>query len=101
MKAITLFAAAGLFVAGSAFAADGKAVYQTACKNCHDAGVAGAPKLGDKAGWAARLKQGDAKLIEVALKGKPGTAMMAKGGFANLKDDEVKAAAEFMIKSAK
>src|SRR5438067_8112372 len=36
----------------------GEQVYQTVCKNCHEAGVAGAPKFGDNGAWAPRLKQG-------------------------------------------
>ncbi len=36
----------------------GKKIYDTTCMACHAAGVAGAPKLGDKAAWAPRIAQG-------------------------------------------
>ena len=39
-------------------AADGKKVYESACIACHGAGIAGAPKFGDKAAWAPRIAQG-------------------------------------------
>src|SRR5258708_39330117 len=38
-------------------AAGGKDVYDKVCTACHSAGVAGAPQYGDKAAWAARLKE--------------------------------------------
>jgi len=78
---------------------DGKAVYDTACNVCHGAGVAGAPKMGDKAAWAARLKQGKETLHASAIKGKG--AMPAKGGNAALSDDAVKAAVEHMLAAAR
>ena len=78
-----------LVAAGSACAATAEETYKSACGTCHDAGVANAPKLGDKAAWAPRIKQGKDTLYNVALKGKPGTAMVAKGGFANLSDAEL------------
>ncbi|MFV1985303.1 MAG: cytochrome c5 family protein, partial [Thiohalomonadales bacterium] len=69
MKTISYIAAAVLTLsAGSVFAggdaAKGKATYDKACFVCHKAGVANAPKLGDKANWAPRIKQGEAKLVE-------------------------------------
>lgn len=80
-------------------AADGKKVFDTTCTACHTAGVAGAPKLGDKAAWAPRIKQGMDTLLQSALKGKG--AMPPKGGNASLSDAEVRAAIEFMVSQAK
>jgi len=79
--------------------ADGKKVYDTACAACHAAGVAGAPKFGDKAMWAPRLKPGIDALYASALKGK--AAMPAKGGNASLADADVKAAVDYMAAAAK
>ena len=75
-------AAARLAAAPAGGKADGKKVYDTACAVCHAAGVAGAPKFGDKAAWAPRLKPGVDALYASALKGK--AAMPAKGGNASL-----------------
>ena len=79
--------------------ADGKKVYDAACAACHAAGVAGAPRLGDKAMWAPRLKPGIDALYASALKGK--AAMPAKGGNASLADADVKAAVDYMAAAAK
>lgn len=83
--------------AGSAGA--GKKVYDATCVVCHGAGVAGAPKLGDKAAWAPRLKTGMDALVNSALKGKG--AMPPKGGNASIPDADIKAAVEYMAASAK
>ena len=80
-------------------AAKGKSVYDAACMACHAAGVAGAPKTGDKAGWAPRLKTGKDALYTAAIKGKG--AMPAKGGNASLSDADVKAAVDYLIGLAK
>jgi cytochrome c5 len=56
----------------------GEQVYQAQCTACHTAGLAGAPKLGDVDGWAARIKTGYEALLTSALKGKG--AMGAQGG---------------------
>lgn len=77
----------------------GKATYDTACAVCHGAGIAGAPKLGDKAAWTPRLKAGIEALHAAALKGKG--AMPPKGGNASLSDDVVKAAVDYMAGAAK
>lgn len=80
-------------------AADGKATYDSACQACHAAGVAGAPKVGDKAAWAPRLGGGAAALVSSAIKGK--NAMPPKGGNLALSDDAVKAAVEYMVAQSK
>ena len=80
-------------------APDGKKIFDSTCAACHSTGVAGAPKLGDKAAWAPRLKTGIDALLQSATKGKG--AMPPKGGNAALSDAEVRAAIEFMISQAK
>ena len=80
-------------------AADGKKVYDTTCTACHTAGVANAPKPGDKAAWAPRIKQGMDALVQSALKGKG--AMPPKGGNASLSDADIRAAVEFMVSQSK
>ncbi len=79
----------------------GKATYDTTCSFCHAAGVAGAPKAGDKAAWSARLKaaKGKAGLYASSIKGKG--AMPPKGGNASLSDDAVKAAVDYLLATAK
>lgn len=56
----------------------GEEVYKGACTNCHAAGMMGAPKFGDAGAWGPRIAQGEAKLLEHALKGF--NAMPAQGG---------------------
>ncbi len=80
----------------------GKGIYEASCAACHGAGIAGAPKLGDKANWAARIKQGDAMLYEHAIKGFMGKAgMMPPKGGSTASDAEVKAAVDYMVASSK
>jgi cytochrome c5 len=80
----------------------GKALYSAACVACHGAGIAGAPKFGDKAAWAGRIAQGQATLYEHAIKGFQGKAgvMPPKGG-SSAPDADVKAAVDYMVASSK
>ncbi len=80
-------------------AAKGKSVYDAACMACHAAGVAGAPKTGDKAAWAPRLNTGKDALYASAIKGKG--AMPPKGGNASLSDADIKAAVDYLAGLAK
>ncbi|WP_342116547.1 c-type cytochrome [Pseudoduganella sp. OTU4001] len=73
---------------------NGEKIYAANCASCHAAGVLGAPKAGDKAAWAARLKQGKEVVYTHGLQGFK--MMPPKGGNASLKDEEVKAAIDFM-----
>ena len=77
---------------------DGKKVYDTACTACHTAGIAGAPKLGDKPAWSPRVAQGANVLYDHAIRGFQGKqgVMPPKGGNASLSDADVKAAVDYM-----
>jgi cytochrome c5 len=76
----------------------GKALYQQVCQACHAAGVLGAPKFGNKADWAPRLKDPMDTIYNYALHGKG--QMPAKGG-SNASDADVKAAVDYMVSAAK
>lgn len=56
----------------------GEEIYKAICGACHDAGVANAPKTGDKAAWAPRIALGLDALVKSAIAGK--NAMPPKGG---------------------
>jgi len=79
-------------------AALGKSVYGKTCALCHAAGIAGAPKPGNKDEWGPRIAQGKETLYKHAMEGFTGSkgAMPARGGNAKLTDEEVKAAVDFM-----
>jgi len=99
--AVTPVAAAGMPAPAKASegAAHGKGTYDSICKACHDAGVAGAPKTGDKTAWSTRLKAGKDALYTTALKGKG--AMPPKGGNPSLPDADVKAAVDYILAASK
>jgi len=78
---------------------DGKAVFDKVCTVCHTAGVAGAPKLGDKAAWAPRIKTGMDSLMQSVIKGKG--AMPPKAGNPALSDAEIRAGIEYMVSQSK
>jgi cytochrome c5 len=76
----------------------GEALYKQACFACHAAGVAGAPKFGDKAAWAPRIQTGLDALTNSAIKGK--NAMPPKGGSA-ASDADIHSAVVYMVNAAK
>jgi len=78
-----------------AAARDGQTIYKTACFACHDAGVAGAPKLGDAAAWAPRIAKGNDALYSSLQNGL--NAMPPKGTCMNCSDDELQAVLDYMI----
>jgi cytochrome c5 len=73
--------------AAAAGARSGEDVVKAVCAACHATGAAGAPKIGDNAAWAPRLKQGMNGLLANAIKGIRG--MPPRGGGADLTDEEV------------
>ena len=76
----------------------GKKLYDTVCMACHAAGIAGAPKTGDKAAWKPRIATGKEALYNSALHGK--NAMPPKGG-SSAADADVKAAVDYLVGLAK
>ena len=83
----------------AALPADGIAAYETACVACHGAGIAGAPKTGDKAVWGPRLAQGKQTLYTHAVQGYTGKSgvMPAKGGRTDWPDELVQQAVDHML----
>ena len=76
----------------------GKSVYGKTCAMCHAAGVAGAPKFGDKAAWAPRIQTGMDALYASVINGKG--AMPPKGGSAASEAD-IHASVDYMVAAAK
>ena len=76
---------------------------QQVCAACHAAGIAGAPKLGDKAAWAPRLAQASDTLHKHAIEGYQGKAgfMPPKGGRTDLSDKSVMDAVDHMVAASK
>lgn len=88
---------------GNDDANQGESIYKSKCIVCHGSGVAGAPKLGDKAEWEARIAQGNAVLFQHAIEGFKGDKgyMPPKGGYMNLGDNDVSLAVQYMVLQAK
>ena len=73
----------------------GKEVYEAVCLACHATGVANAPKYGDKEGWAKYIEKGIENNYANAINGIG--AMPARGGRADLADEDVKAAVDYIV----
>ena len=85
--------------ASTKVAASGEQIYNTFCVACHATGVGGAPKIGDKAAWKARIAQGIDALYASAIGGK--NAMPPKGGAMSTPDDNIKSAVDFMVSKSR
>ncbi len=81
---------------------DGASLYKTACSTCHDQGIGGAPKTGDRGLWGPRIAQGKAMLYEHAIKGYTGKGgvMPPKGGRIDLDDDLIKLGVDYLVDQA-
>ena len=73
----------------------GAEVVRTHCGKCHQTGVGGAPRIGDRAAWIPRLKQGFEFAVRSAIKGHG--SMPSRGGVADATDSEIRAAIVYMI----
>ena len=80
----------------------GQQVFAQVCKTCHETGLAGAPKAGDKAAWAPRIAEGENTLVQHAIAGYQGKTgvMPPKGGNPDLTDDEVHRAVVYLADQA-
>jgi len=81
----------------------GEEVYNMACIACHGAGVAGAPKYGDKGAWGPRVAKGEDTLHKHAIEGFQGQTgfMPPKGGRVDLADKSVMNAVDYMVAAGK
>jgi cytochrome c5 len=82
-----------------ALPANGEETYKAICAACHEGGIGGAPKAGDKAAWAPRVAQGKDVVYKHAIEGFQGKAgmMPAKGGRADLTDELVQQAVDHLL----
>ena len=74
---------------------DAEMIYTSVCSACHTTGAAGAPMLGSPE-MALRAEKGMDALMLSAINGI--NAMPARGGRADLSDEQVQVAIEFMLK---
>lgn len=95
----TQMAAAAPVAAAAGAPKSGKEIWQGTCSACHQAGLLGAPKIGDKAAWTPRIAKGMDVLKDHALHGF--NQMPAHGGNSALTDDDVVKALEYMVGQSK
>ncbi len=79
--------------------AAGQAVYQQRCRLCHDRGMMGAPRLGDRAAWEDRLAKGEEALLQSVVRGLKG--MPPRGGCRSCTDEELADALAYMLKQVR
>jgi cytochrome c5 len=81
---------------------DGLSLYKAACTTCHEQGIGGAPKKGDRGAWGPRIAQGKATLYDHAIKGYSGKAgvMPPKGGRIDLDDALIKMGVDYLVTQA-
>jgi cytochrome c5 len=80
---------------GSRIEHTGEQVVQLVCAICHVTGAGGAPRIGDRAAWIPRAREGFDVLVRSAINGHGG--MPPRGGTANLTDREIRAAIGYML----
>ncbi len=73
----------------------GEQIVKTRCSECHEKGLHGAPRIGDLEAWLPRLKNGFEPVVRSAINGHGG--MPARGGLANLTDNEMRSAITYMF----
>ena len=87
--------ATAMTVAAVGGARTAESIYTTGCAACHDAGIAGAPMMGDKAAWETRQAKGYEMLVNNAYNGING--MPAKGLCADCTKEEIGIAVQYML----
>ena len=73
----------------------GEQIVQARCVKCHQTGVGGAPRIGDRDAWIPRVKQGLDVVVRSAIKGYGG--MPPRGDMADLSDSEIRSAVVYMF----
>jgi cytochrome c len=88
-----------LLMAGCSVGPEAPATYVAACAWCHDEGIGGAPKTGDKEEWERRTGKGIAKVYANAINGFEGATgiMPARGSRMDLSDEEIRKLVDYMV----
>lgn len=73
----------------------GKQIVEMRCRECHETGKGGAPRIGDRTAWIPRLRQGFEVTVRSAINGHGG--MPARGGLPDLTDHEIRSAIVYMF----
>lgn len=73
----------------------GEQIVRAQCAKCHDSGVGGAPRIGDRAAWIPRAEHGLDAMVRSAINGHGG--MPPRGGMANLDASEIRSAIVYML----
>jgi len=95
----SIYIAAMLAALSLPASADIQQVLDKHCTACHQQGLAGAPKLDDKAAWAPRIAAGIDNMVATVIKGKG--AMPMRGTCASCSDEQIRQAVEAMIAGVK
>lgn len=74
----------------------GRAVYLRYCFSCHQAGIAGAPKLGVDEDWAARVAKGSDVMLANVKRGMP-PGMPPRGACGACDDETLAVAVDYMV----
>jgi cytochrome c5 len=90
-------------VSGTVLASDpdherGEAVYRKTCAACHDEGVLGAPKIGDRKAWKPLIAEGQRMLTRTATRGI--RKMPPRGGDPSLSDRDVALAVVYLANAS-
>lgn len=82
---------------------NGAELYDAACTSCHAQGIAGAPRVGDKAAWAPRIAQGKPALYKHSIEGFQGSTgvMPPKGGRLDLPDELIRQGVDYMVERSR
>jgi cytochrome c5 len=73
----------------------GQQHYEQVCHICHESGLAGAPKFGDKSDWAPRIADGMDVMLKRAIQGYK--AMPPKGTCTSCSDEDIKKTVQYMV----
>lgn len=87
--------AAPLAASAQADVVSGEAIVRAQCAKCHASGLKGAPKIGERPEWIRRAKNGIDPLVHAAIRGHG--KMPARGGMAQLTDEEFRSAVVYMF----
>lgn len=99
MKKILASVIFSLLLASGSAVAEIEAIVDRHCQACHDAGLAGAPKLDDSENWAPRIASGIDAMTQTVITGKG--AMPPKGTCFSCTDEQLKAAVEVLVSRVK